>query len=124
MTPGEPTSVLISIPSWLGDCVMAQPALQEIRRTLPNAHIALAARNSVAGLYEDEGLADEIILIRGRPASYFSDLSRLRNRNFDRALLLQNSFASALLIRAARVGGVVGYPTDGRGFLLSERAPF
>ncbi|PYP84185.1 MAG: lipopolysaccharide heptosyltransferase II [Blastocatellia bacterium AA13] len=124
MRIAEPNAILISLPNWVGDAVMAQPAIEEIRRTFTSAHITLAARPAVAGLYEDEELADEVLPIGGRPLTFLRDLLLLRRNKFDCGVLLRNSFASALLARAARVDRVIGYPTDGRGFLLSSAIPF
>jgi heptosyltransferase-2 len=45
----------------------------------------------------------------------------IRQRGFDLALLLPNSFESALTVFAAGVPSRVGYVSDGRGFLLTQR---
>ena len=43
--------VLIFAPNWLGDAVMALPAIADIRRGSPQATIVVAARESVAPLF-------------------------------------------------------------------------
>ena len=39
--------LVILAPNWLGDAVMAQPAVAAVRRALPEATIAVAGRPSV-----------------------------------------------------------------------------
>ena len=121
---------MLRVPNWLGDAVMAVPALGELRRIFGAARITLVARPSVAGLFEGEGLADDLIVVsngRGpveKTRRFFDEARRLRQAQFDLAVLLTNSFASALTARAAGVKQVVGYATDARGLLLTEKLAF
>ena len=109
---------------------MAVPALTELRRIFSDAHITLVARAWVAGLFEGEGLADDLIPIDDaqsftQKTRRFAALARrLRRERFDLAVLLQNAFGAALLARAAGVKKIAGYPTDGRRALLNIRIPF
>jgi heptosyltransferase II len=123
-------NVMVRVPNWVGDAVMAVPALRELRRIFNEARIALVAKPWVAGLFEGEGLADDLIAVtdaRGlmqKPRQFFSEAQRLRRERFDIAVLLPNSFASAL---AARTGGakqIVGYATDARRLLLTQAIAF
>src|SRR6185437_9064443 len=47
--------------------------------------------------------------------------TRLRSAKFDLAILLPNSFKTALICKMAGIPRVVGYDRDGRGFLLSDK---
>jgi len=120
---------MIRVPNWVGDAVMAEPALRELRRIFSEAHITLVARPWVAGLFEGEGLADDLISVDdakgfAQSASHFlSAARRLRRERFDLAVLLQNALSAALLARAAGVGKTAGYPTDGRRLLLDYIVP-
>ena len=117
--------VLVRAPNWLGDAVMALPALTRLRRLFAGAHVAILARDSVAGLFEGEALADEVLIANDEGVGGFLRQARiLRSGNFDLAVLLQNSFRAALLARVSRARTVAGYPTDGRRFLLSVVVPF
>ena len=116
--------VLVRVPNWVGDAVMALPALRALRRIFESSHVALLARPWVAGLFEDEQLADQIILTRASTAREFvTESRRLRRERFDLAVLLQNAFSAALMARAAGVGKVAGYPTDRRRLLLGPVVP-
>ncbi|HXX99731.1 MAG TPA: lipopolysaccharide heptosyltransferase II [Candidatus Limnocylindrales bacterium] len=117
--------ILIRATNWVGDAIMALPALLATRAKFPEAHIAIVARPYVADLYRQQGICDELIPYdpqdlhrgwRGREA-----LAReLRAKNFDVALLLQNAFDAAWLVWRAGVPERIGYARDGRGVLLTK----
>ena len=114
--------------NWVGDAVMSIPALHALRAHLPNAHISILARSWVAGLYGREPFCDEIIPYdppRGwrRMVHTASTAAALRRRSFDCAILLPNSFASAALVRLARVPVRIGYARDARAWLLTHPVP-
>ena len=125
-----PQRILVRVPNWVGDAVMAQPALRELRRIFRDSHITIAARPWVAGLLEGESLADNLIALRdsrrvvNRAFRFIGDARRLRHERFDYVVLFPNSFGSAL---AARIGGakqIAGYATDGRRALLDIAVSF
>jgi heptosyltransferase-2 len=108
---------------------MALPALRELRRIFAGSHITLAARPWVHGLFDGEGLADGFIQIadaRGfrRAPLFLSETSRIRREKFDLAVLLTNSFGSALAARAGGAKEIAGYATDARRVLLTQVIPF
>jgi heptosyltransferase-2 len=128
--PLSPAKLLIRAPNWVGDAVMALPALCELRRIFGNSLITLAARPWVAGLFENEGLADNLVPVRdasgffNRARHFISDARRLRRERFDYAVLLPNSFGSALAARAGGAKTVTGYAADGRQLLLDHVISF
>ena len=52
---------------------------------------------------------------------FFDLAARLRAARFDLAILLPNSFKTALVCKMAGIRRVVGYERDGRGFLLTDK---
>src|SRR5690348_12994987 len=123
----DPTKILVVQPNWVGDAVMATPTLRAIRELYPSAHISYLMRRYVKQLYSGMPWADQIITHRtGRThtktGKSLLDLSgRLRAAKFDLAVLLPNSFKSALICKMAMIPRVVGYERDGRGFLLTDK---
>jgi heptosyltransferase II len=121
---------MVRVPNWVGDAVMALPALFELRRIFSGARLVLAANSRVAGLFEGEGLADDLMtLTEGRglfetPRQFFDEARRLRREHFDMAVLLPNSFSAALAARAGGARQIVGYATDGRRALLTRAITF
>lgn len=109
--------LVVRAPNWLGDAVLSLGALRDLRRNFPKARTSVLARPSVAPLYRAVKEVDEVAESRDRRA----DVASLRDRH-DAAVLLPNSFQSALAARLAGIPERWGYATDGRGGLLTRRA--
>lgn len=117
--------ILIRATNWVGDAIMALPALRVIRNKFPDAHISIVARPYVADLYRDQRICDELIAYdpkgehrgwRGRELL----AKELRAKRFDVAFLLQNAFDAAWLAWRAAVPVRIGYARDGRSLLLTK----
>ena len=109
--------LLVRAPNWLGDVVLSLGAVRDLRRNFPEARLEVLARPAVADLYAAVAEVDGV-----RPsAGLRADVAALHGA-FDAAVVLPNSFAAALAVRAASVPERWGYATDGRGPLLTRRA--
>ena len=107
----DPRCVAVLAPNWLGDAIMALPAMADLRRRYPSARIVVAARRSVADLFRLVASVDVVIS---------QDVDALRGSDADVVLLFPNSFASAWLVRRAGIAERWGYATDWRGRLLTR----
>ena len=125
--PTVPRKILVVQPSWVGDAVMATPTLRALRELYPAAEISYLLRRYVKEIYTGMPWADRLITYRtGKTKAkagkgLFDLAARLRAGHFDMAVLLPNSFKTALLCKMAGIHKVVGYERDGRGFLLTDR---
>jgi heptosyltransferase-2 len=122
-----PERILIKAVNWLGDLVMSTPAMRAVRRAYPGAHIAALVKKELAGFFDAADLVDEIIPYTvGRGLRGLNDrrkvVGEVRARKFDLAVLMPNSFESALWMMAAGVPRRAGYRTDARGAMLTDRA--
>lgn len=122
----SPQRILISIPNWVGDVVMATAALAAIRRRFQSARIVHLMRPYVAEVLDGENLADMAIFWPDRrradaPKGTLELLRRIRAERFELGILLTNSFRSAAVAKFGRVSQRVGYARDGRGWLLTDR---
>ena len=123
-----PKSILVRCPNWVGDVVMATPALRCLRETFPQAKITLLLRPPLMKILEGAPWFDEAVGIekveglRGL-ATWVMLARQLRAQRFELGLLLTNSLSSAFLFWLARVRRTVGYSRDARDFLLSEALP-
>jgi heptosyltransferase II len=112
------TRLVIRAPNWLGDAVMALPAMGVVRRSLRDAHITVAAIPSIAPLFEEATNArqDGLLVIPGVKR----EAKELAGGHFDAALLLPNSFRSAWSARRAGIGERWGYSASVRRPLLTR----
>jgi heptosyltransferase-2 len=118
-------NVMIRATNWVGDAILALPALRAVRGKFPDSRITIVARPYVADLYRDQAISDELIPYdqtaehrswRGREVL----AAQLRAKKFDVALLLQNAFDAAWLAWRAGVPERIGYARDGRSILLTK----
>lgn len=114
---------LVRLPNWVGDTLLALPAIEG----LAGAHgtdLILAGRSLpleiVAHLVPG---ARRVLLRRGDAAgvSGLAAVHALRSLHATRALLLTPSFSSALMTWAAGIPRRIGWDEQGRGFLLTDR---
>lgn len=111
--------IVVLAPNWLGDVVMAQPALAAVRRAHPSAHLTVAARASVAGVLAFvDGVDDVVTFPAGSTTG--AEAAPLAAGRFDLAILLPNSFRSAWVVRRAGIRRRVGFRGDGRSWLLTD----
>ena len=120
--------LVILAPNWLGDAVMALPAIADVRREAPGAEISIAARAPIAALFHlVPGVRETIVLARpasiGRVASWTSIGAELSGRGFDAALLLPNSIHSALIAYRAGIPERWGYSEGVRSRWLTRSVP-
>ena len=120
--------ILIRATNWVGDAIMALPALRAVRNRFPEAEIAILARPYVADIYRGQEICNELIAydslvkhagILGRERL----AAEMRAQKFDLALLLQNAFDAAWLAWRAGIPERIGYARDARSFLLTKRIP-
>ncbi len=72
--------LLIRGTNWVGDSVMAIPALREVRRLFPRTHITLLVLPWVSDIYQGSPLVDEVWLYdrKGRHAGMKGRLQLIR----------------------------------------------
>lgn len=123
MRQGErPRRVLIVLPNWVGDAVMATPALRAVRTALPGAFIGGLCRPGIEEVLAGLDAVDGLIPLRaGGVMGTKRTAQVLRGHSFETALLLTNSFSTALATRMAGIPRRIGFDRDGRGVLLTER---
>jgi len=120
--------ILIRATNWVGDAIMALPALRVVRARFPDARIAILARPYVADIYRGQKICDELISYdpKGAHAGLVGRerlAKELRKQKFDVALLLQNAFDAAWLAWRSGIPERVGYARDGRSLLLTRKIP-
>jgi heptosyltransferase-2 len=121
-------NIMIRATNWVGDAVMALPAIRAVRQHQPYARISILARPYVADIYRDQHVCDELIAYDPQGIHHGWSgreklVSELRARRFHVALLLQNAFDAAWLAWRAHIPERIGYARDARGLLLTKSIP-
>ncbi len=118
--------MVVLAPNWLGDAVLALPAIADVRRAYPDARVTVAARRSVADVFRLVPAVDEVFRMQSdagwwRRAGFRTDVEALRP--FDAALVLPNSLRSAWMTKSAGIRERWGYASDLRSRLLTRAVP-
>jgi heptosyltransferase-2 len=131
----RPLRILVIRYRFIGDTVLAIPALRNLRRAFPHATIDVLAE-PVSGdtlalcpyknelLYYGPRLKGEKKRAAKFPTSLFGAARFLRARKYDRCYILRRSFSSAILPLLAGIPHRVGFATDNRGWLLQRSTPY
>lgn len=117
-------NLAVFLPNWIGDVVMATPALRALRDRFPHARFTAVCKPYVQGVLSGSPWFQNTIFLNSRgtwserwPAAAY----KLRRENIDLAVLFANTFRSALVARLAGAKRRVGYARYGRGWLLTDR---
>ena len=116
--------ILVRLPNWVGDVVMATPMLRALRAYVPEARIDLLGKPSLHALLDGSPFFDEYVALPRGIAGSWRLADELRARTYDVALILPHSFGSAWPMAVARIPRRVGYTKyPGRGWLLTDPLP-
>lgn len=113
--------IVVRAPNWLGDTVMALPALSALRAARREARITVIGR--WAALLSGQGIADVLLPYPRRLRERLDFCSSLGRERADLAILLPNSLESALAAWGWRARRRLGFDTDGRWPLLTDVVP-
>lgn len=111
--------ILLWLPSPLGDAILCTPALRAVRRRFASAKISFLADAVVRDALSPCPFNDAWLSPAGKNPVAIA--GRLRKHRFTHAILLKNSFGSALAVFLARIPERIGYARQGRYPFLTER---
>ena len=109
--------VLIWLPLPLGDAIMATPALREFRLLFSDASITFLGPAFTRQILSPSPFCDDWIDL---DKSSMKNLQQIKAGHFDTAIVLKNSFGSALALWLAGIGRRIGYVREGRSFFLTD----
>ena len=103
---------------------MAMPAVRRWRGAHPATRLVVLAKPGVAPLWESVEGVDEVVRLEPGNRGTFAAGRALRGRGFAEALILPNSFRSALIPWLARIPRRRGTAFHARWFLVNDRVRF
>jgi heptosyltransferase-2 len=116
--------ISVYLPNWVGDAVMATPALRALRDRFADAEIVAVLRPPMGDVVAGTGLVDRTITWAPRGsdpnARGWRLLRALRAERFDLAVLFPNSLRSGWLAWCSGAKQRVGFARNGRGILLTD----
>ncbi len=113
--------LVVRAPNWLGDAVLALPAMTALRRHFAASHLTIAAVPGVAPMFREQTdvSPDSVVEVSERLREA---VAMYEGGGFELGILFPNSFRSAWSMWRAGIAGRWGYPTSGRGWLLTRRS--
>jgi heptosyltransferase-2 len=114
-------AVIVRLPNWLGDTVMAVPAVRALRERSGEARLVLAG--PWAAVLAGQGLADVLVEYPRGWAGRLRSADSVRSLHGAEAVLLPNSLEAALAAQYWGARRIVGFATGGRSALLTEAVP-
>lgn len=126
--------ILVMRYRFIGDTVLTVPFLRNLREAFPAARIDLMIEPFSGQVIEGCPYVDRVVPFefktihtysaateRGKLAGYIHYWKLIKEERYDAAFVLKRSLSSALLVRAAGVPRRIGFATEGRGMLLTDR---
>ncbi len=120
--------IIVRLPNWVGDVVMATPALLSLRKGFPDSNITVMGKENARLLLEGLNVWNAYLPFNrhGKEAGTLTFLKvagEIRKARYDLGIIFPNSPSAALLFALGGVRNRVGYNRHGRGALLTHPLP-
>ena len=118
--------IIVRLPNWIGDLVMATPVLTDLRCRFPNAEITAMCRSPSCDLLKTDQAINEVFCFSARANDFArrdglkGTIDKLRTGKYELGVLLTNSFSSAWWFWQGRVQQRLGYAGQWRSLLLTD----
>jgi heptosyltransferase II len=118
--------IVVRMPNWLGDFIMALPILTDLKNKYSNCHITALCNEPLALLLKNNPYVDDILSYKRDNKSFLNHYNlsnffkKLKKEEFDFGILLTNSFSSALWFWLAKVENILGYHANLRAPMLTH----
>jgi len=113
--------VALFLPGWIGDLVMATPAIRALRQHFPSAEFIGICKPYVAPTLDGSPWFNRMMFLGGKGRGWPSVAWQLRKERLDLAVLFPNSFRSAWVAWISGAKRIVGYDRYLRGWMLTDR---
>lgn len=125
----HPKNIIVRMPNWIGDLVMATPILADLRKAYPEASITAMVHEKIGALLAADPTINELFFfsrVKGmiRRIRQRNIVEKLKDGKYDLGILLTNSFSSAWCFWQGRVKNKLGFRAGGRSCLLDYPVSF
>ena len=114
-------TLIVRLPNWLGDTVMAVPAVRSLRAARPDARLVLVG--PWATLLTGQGLADVLVPYGRSWGARLAKWDEVRAFGASAVVLLPNSLEAAVAAWYWKAACRIGFDAGGRGRLLTDAIP-
>lgn len=130
-TNSDRKKLLILLPNWIGDAVMATPLLSRLREGLKDTEIILTGPPHIMSLFNQNSLADKIVSVKnikkessipmaGKAKDIWQKSAIYLKEDVHKVLLIPGSLSSAITARLSKIPERLGYGREGRKILLTS----
>lgn len=121
----KPQNIIVRMPNWVGDMVMATPILTDLRNAFPEAQLTAMCRAPISDLLQEDLSINELFSFTKTTRLVRRDekkniLDRLRKGQYDLGVILPTTFSSAWWFWQGNVQVRIGYEGSGRRALLTH----
>jgi heptosyltransferase-2 len=120
-----PKNIIVRMPNWIGDAVMATPVLADLRAHFKEAKITALCGQNVGSLLKHDPNINELEIYT-KPsgwihrATHSEIVNQLQRGKYDLGILLTNSFSSAWWFYRGNIQNRIGYKGNFRDLLLNK----
>lgn len=123
MSINSPKNIIIRMPNWLGDAVMATPILQDLKIFWPQSSLQVLCHEGIHNLLQHNPYIDDFLVFSREKKRKSEEkrrvLSLIRERSFDLGILVTRSFSSAWWFFRSGVRSRIGFQDHFRSPLLT-----
>lgn len=124
----DPQRIIVRMPNWVGDLVMATAVLRDLREKFPSAEITAMVLSTLAPLLVGNPYLNDIFTFTKMNAFLRRQeqrdlVARIQQGKYDLGLLLTHSLSSAIWFWRGDVRMRIGYATHMRSWLLTRAVP-
>ena len=120
--------ILVFTTNWLGDALFVLPLLAALKDNFTQLYLAVASVFRVTGVFKNNPNVDRIIVYgetdkRMSLISRLGFISKLRQEQFDTALIIKPSLTRTFILRCAGIKQIIGFDNPKSGWLLTVKVP-
>ena len=121
----NPFKIIIRMPNWLGDFVMATPLIKQIKNKWPKSHLTLMCQGSIGSLVQGNPWHDQCFSFDKPKGCWLWSrkkdiIEHLRSQQYDLSILTTLSWSSAWYFWKSGIKNRLGYANYPRSLLINQ----